>query len=104
MFFKKDATLANTMIHNWAEGFHVRPRTGVIAEENATFVNNYILLRPVRSVQAYPRVYLHGAGARPQFNSIMVGIKESLIDMESYAELAGRGTRDDAISRAFRKS
>lgn len=33
VFLKKGATLANTMIHNWVEGFHVRPRTGVIAEE-----------------------------------------------------------------------
>ena len=99
-FLKKNATLSDTIIHNWAEGFHVRPRTGVIVEEGATFVSNYILLRPVRSVQAYPRVFLRGAGARAQFNSIMVGLKESLIDMGSYVELTGRGTRADAISRA----
>ena len=30
----------------------------------------------------------------------MVGLKESLIDMGSYVELTGRGTRADAISRA----
>lgn len=63
-------------------------------------MNNYILLRPVRSMQAYPRVFLRGAGAQAQFNTIMVGLKESIIDMGSYAELAGRGTRADAISRA----
>jgi len=100
VFLEKGATLAETMIHNWAEGFDVRPRTGVIADEGATFVSNYILLRPVKSVQAYPRVLLRGAGARAQFNSIMVGLKESLIDMGSYVELTGRGTRADAISRA----
>ena len=100
VFLKKGATLSETMIHNWAEGFHVRPRTGVIVEEGATFVSNYILLRPVRSVQAYPRVFLRGAGARAQFNSIMVGLKESLIDMGTYVELTGQGTRADAISRA----
>jgi Fe-S cluster assembly scaffold protein SufB len=100
VFLQKGATLANTMIHNWAEGFHVRPRTGVIVEESATFVNNYMLLRPVRSIQAYPRVFLRGAGGRAQFNSIMVGLKESVIDMGSYAELTGRGTRADAIARA----
>lgn len=100
VFLKKNATLSETMIHNWAEGFHVRPRTGVIVEEGATFVSNYILLRPVRSVQAYPRVFLRGADARAQFNSIMVGLKESFIDMGSYVELTGQGTRADAISRA----
>ncbi|MGZ8375146.1 MAG: SufB/SufD family protein [Nitrospira sp.] len=100
VFLKRNATLSETMIHNWAEGFHVRPRTGVIVEEGATFVSNYILLRPVRSVQAYPRVFLRGADARAQFNSIMVGLNESLIDMGSYVELTGRGTRADAISRA----
>lgn len=71
------------MIHNWAEGFHVPPRTGAIVDDGATHVSNYVLLRPVRSVQAYPRVRLRGAGARAQFNSIMVGVKDSLIDMGS---------------------
>jgi Fe-S cluster assembly scaffold protein SufB len=100
VFLKKGATLAETMIHNWAEGFHVRPRTAAIVDDGATYVNNYILLRPVRSVQAYPRVQLRGAGSRAQFNSIIVGVKDSLIDMGSYVELTGRGTRADAIARA----
>ena len=38
VFLKNGATLAETMIHNWAEEFHVRPRTGAIVEEGATFV------------------------------------------------------------------
>jgi hypothetical protein len=100
VFLKKGAMLAETMIHNWAEGFHVRPRTGALVEEDATFVSNYILLRPVRSVQAYPRVFLRGARSRAQFSSIMVGLKESIIDMGAYVELTGQETRADSIARA----
>ena len=42
------------MIHNWAEEFHVRPRSAAIIEDDATFINNYLLLKPVRSLQSNP--------------------------------------------------
>lgn len=100
VFLKPGATLADTMIHNWAEGFHVRPRPGVIADEGATFLSNYVLLQPVQSMQAYPTVTLRGDRARAQFHNIIVGRKGSVIDMGSRIELRGRGTQAEAVSRA----
>lgn len=99
-YVKRGATLIFHMIHNWAPGFHVRPRTGVVVEEGGTFVNNYILLRPVRSIQTYPTVYLRGRGARAEVNSIVYGLKDSVIDIGSRAVLEAEDTAAEAVSRA----
>ncbi|MGB9866281.1 MAG: SufB/SufD family protein [Bacillota bacterium] len=99
-YVKRGATLIFHMIHNWAPGFHVRPRTGVVVEEGGTFVNNYVLLRPVRSIQTYPTVYLRGRGARAQVNSIVYGLKDSVIDIGSRAILEAPDTGAESVSRA----
>ena len=102
-YIKKGAQLTFTMVHNWAEDFHVRPRTGIVVEEDATFINNYLLLKPVRSIQSYPRAELRGQNARARFNSIIYGQKESELDMGSLIELNGAGTRGESVSRSLGK-
>lgn len=99
-YVKKGAFLSFTMIHNWAEQFHVRPRSAAILEENATFINNYILLKPVRSLQSNPRAILQGKGARTRFNSIIYGQEDSVLDLGTVLELHGENTRGEAVSRA----
>lgn len=100
-FIKKGASLSFTMVHNWAEDFHVRARTGVQVEDEGTFVNNYLLLQPVRSIQAYPRIMLTGRGARARSNTVVFGQKEADLDLGSLIELNGENTSGDAISRAL---
>ncbi len=100
-FIKKGAHLTFTMVHNWAEDFDVRARTGVKVEEDATFVNNYLLLKPVRSIQAYPRCVLEGDRSRSRFNTIVYGQENSELDLGSVIELNGQGTRGESISRAL---
>ncbi len=99
-YIKKGAFLSFTMVHNWAEGFHVRPRSGAILDEDATFINNYILLKPVRSIQSNPRAVLRGRGARARFNSIIYGQGDSVLDLGSVLELQAENTRGEAVSRA----
>jgi hypothetical protein len=101
IFLQRGATLADTMIHNFAAGFHVRPRTGAIVDDGGTFLSHYILLQPVRSVQAYPHVVLRGEGARAQFHNLLVGVKDSLVDIGSRVDLIGRGTQAESTSRAI---
>jgi len=100
-YVKRGATLIFTMIHNWGEEFDVRPRTVAILEEGATFVSNYILLRPVKSLQAYPSAILQGKGARATFNSIIYGRGKSLIDMGSRIILQATDTRGESIARSI---
>lgn len=100
-YVKRGATLIFTMIHNWGEEFDVRPRTTVVLEEEATFVSNYILLRPVRSLQAYPTAILRGRAARATFNSIIYGRGKSLIDMGSRIIFEAPHTRGESIARSI---
>ncbi|MEM4699997.1 MAG: SufD family Fe-S cluster assembly protein [Candidatus Nezhaarchaeales archaeon] len=98
-YVKEGAKLTFTMIHSWAEGLDVRPRTGAVVEEGATFISNYICLRPVRTLQAYPTAYCRGPGARARFNSIIYGAGSSYIDVGSRVVLEDEGCRGEIVSR-----
>lgn len=95
----KGAKLTFTMIHNWSEQFDVRPRTGVTVAEDATYVSNYIMLKPVKSLQTFPVARLVGERARAVFNSIVYGLEDSYIDIGSETSLEAAGTRSEAIAR-----
>jgi Fe-S cluster assembly protein SufB len=56
-YVKKNAKITFTMIHNWAPEVEVRPRSGIIVEENGVFIGNYVCLNPVKDLQMYPVIY-----------------------------------------------
>ncbi|MBN2848738.1 MAG: SufD family Fe-S cluster assembly protein [Coriobacteriia bacterium] len=95
----KGAKLTFTMVHNWAEDFSVRPRTGIVVEEDGVYINNYVLLKPVKSIQAFPVAKLVGDRSTAVFNSIVYGLKDSIIDLGSETQLIGEGSRSEAVAR-----
>lgn len=95
----KGAKLTFTMVHNWAEDFSVRPRTGVIVDDDGVYINNYVLLTPVKSIQSFPVAKLEGKNSTAVFNSIVYGLKDSIIDLGSEAQLIGEGSRSEAVAR-----
>jgi Fe-S cluster assembly scaffold protein SufB len=101
MYVKKGATLNFTMIHNWAEQIGVRPRTVVNVEEGGTYISNYIILKPVRSVQAYPTVRLNGKGAVTRLNTIAIAHPGSELDLGSRAIFNAPETRAELVSRTI---
>jgi Fe-S cluster assembly scaffold protein SufB len=101
MYVKKGATLNFTMIHNWAEQIGVRPRTVVNVEEGGTYISNYIILKPVRSVQAYPTVRLNGKGAVTRLNTIAIAHPGSELDLGSRAIFNAPDTRAELVSRTI---
>jgi Fe-S cluster assembly scaffold protein SufB len=100
-FVKKNAKLSFTMIHHWAEEMMVRPRSIGIVEEGGLFLNNYICMRPVKSLQMYPTTYLKGKGAVARFYSLLVGSPGSELDIGSRFYLQGEDTRAEILSRAI---
>ncbi|MDY0088310.1 MAG: SufD family Fe-S cluster assembly protein [Coriobacteriia bacterium] len=98
-YIGKGASLTFTMIHNWAEQFHVRPRTAIDIDDDGTYVNNYVMLRPVRSIQSFPVARCRGARSRAVFNSIVYGLDDSYIDLGSETLLEGPGSRSEAVAR-----
>lgn len=99
-FIKKNASLNFTMIHRWQQNMDVRPRAAAILEENANFINNYVCLNPVKSLQLYPTAYLNGKNSKASFNSIVLSSKNSDIDIGAKALLNAKGTKAQIITRA----
>jgi len=100
-YVKKNAKISFTMIHNWAENIAVRPRSAYSIEEGGVFLNNYVCLNPVESLQLYPTAYLSGKGAVARFNSILLARPGTHMDVGSKAVLSGRGARCEMIARAL---
>jgi len=100
-YIKKGAKVTFTMIHSWNPEVAVRPRTGVMIEENGLFLSNYVLTKPVRSLQMYPTARCVGENAVVRFNSILVAAPGSSLDVGSRAILDAKGAKTEIISRAI---
>lgn len=100
-YVKKGGKLSFTMIHNWADNFHVRPRTAVVVEEDGMFINNYVLLKPVKSIQAFPVAYIKGERASAKFNTVVYGLKDSYIDLGSRIIFEVPNTRGESVARVI---
>lgn len=100
-FVKKNAKLSFTMIHNWAEEMDVRPRSVARVEEGGLFINNYICMKPVRTIQMYPVTHLVGDNATAMFYSIIVGSPGSNFDIGGRIFLKKPGCRAEIIQRSI---
>ena len=89
------------MVHNWADNFHVRPRTYIVVEEDGSFINNYVLLKPVKSIQSFPVAHLKGDRSSAKFNTVVYGLKDSYIDLGSRIILEGEDTRGESVARTI---
>jgi len=99
-YVKKGAKLTFTMIHNWAEDVAVRPRTAALVEEEGVFLSNYICLKPVKTLQMYPKAELVGRGAIARYNSILFAHPGSHLDVGSRVILKAEGSRAEIVARA----
>ncbi|MCX5834093.1 MAG: SufD family Fe-S cluster assembly protein [Deltaproteobacteria bacterium] len=100
-FVKKNAKLSFTMIHHWAEEMMVRPRSVGMVEEGGLFLNNYICMKPVKSLQMYPTIHLVGKGAVSRFYSLLVGNPGSELDVGGRVFLKAEDTRAEIVARAI---
>ncbi len=102
-YVKKNAKVTFTMIHNWAEGVAVRPRSGTIVEENGVFMSNYICMRPVKTLQMFPTTYCTGENATVRYNTILFAPEGSNMDVGSKVFLRAKGSRAEVVARALTK-
>lgn len=100
-FVKKNAKLSFTMIHHWAEEVLVRPRSVGEVEEGGLFLNNYICMKPVRSLQMYPTTHLVGRGAVARFYSLLVGSPGAQMDVGGRIYLKKPDTRAEIVARTI---
>jgi hypothetical protein len=100
-YVKKNAKLSFTMIHHWAEEMMVRPRSVGQVEEGGLFLNNYISMKPVKSLQMYPTTHLVGKGAVARFYSLLVGSPGSEMDVGGRIFLKEPDTRAEIVARTI---
>lgn len=100
-YIKKGAKITFTMIHSWNPEIAVRPRTVAIVEENGLFLSNYVLMKPVRSLQMYPAARCVGENATVRYNSILIAAEGSSLDVGSRVLLNAKGARTEIVSRAI---
>ncbi|MFC1970678.1 SufD family Fe-S cluster assembly protein [Chloroflexota bacterium] len=100
-YIKRGARVTFTMIHSWNPEIAVRPRTAAIIEEDGLFMSNYLLMKPVHSLQMYPAARCVGENATIRYNSILVAGEGSSLDIGSRAILNAKGARTEIISRAI---
>lgn len=101
MYVKKGGKLTFSMIHDWDESVEVRPRTAIRIEEDGLLTNNYVCLKPAKSIQTNPSAFLEGERATAYFNTIAVGHPGSLLDMGSKVYLNAPNTKTEIISRTI---
>ncbi len=101
IFVKDGASLSFSMIHNWSSKTAVRPRTVAILGKNASYVNNYVLLNPVGTLQSFPVAYLNGENSTCRFNTICLAHKNSDIDTGGSVILNAPGTSAEIMSRSI---
>ncbi|MFP4213984.1 MAG: SufB/SufD family protein [Desulfohalobiaceae bacterium] len=101
IYIKKGAKLTFTMVHNWGEDVDVRPRSAGIVEEDGVFINNYILLKPVKSAQLYPNIQLNGRNATAVSNSIIATPPGSYVNSGSKVSLNAPDTRAEIVARTI---
>lgn len=102
-YVKKGGKLTYTMIHSWSEGIDVRPRTGVVLEDSASFINIYINVNPAKSIQTMPIVYLNGINSRASLISVVLASGNSFFDIGGAAYLKGDRSRAEITSKNIAK-
>lgn len=100
-YIKKGAKVTFTMIHNWNPEIAVRPRSGAVVEEGGMFLSNYVLMKPVRSLQMYPTAICLGENSVVRYNSVLVATPGSHLDVGSRTILNAKKARTEIISRAI---
>ncbi|MCL2141209.1 MAG: SufD family Fe-S cluster assembly protein, partial [Dehalococcoidia bacterium] len=100
-FIKKGAKVTFTMIHSWSPDVEVRPRTSAIIEQDGLFMSNYVIMRPVHSLQSNPLAHCVGESATVRFNSVIVATPGSKIDVGSRAILSAKGAKTEMIARTI---
>lgn len=100
-FVKKNASLTFTMVHNWSDEVAVRPRSAGVVEEGGKFLSNYVLLKPVKDLQMYPKITMAGPNSIARFNSVVVATEGSHLDMGNRVIMDAPNTRCEIIARTI---
>lgn len=99
-YIGKGAKFISTMVHDWGPEFVVRPRTGTIVDDDATYVSNYYSVNPARDIQMNPFSHLKGKNANAKYMSILASFPNTYSDIGGTVLLDGENSGAELVSRA----
>jgi len=102
-YIGRKATVTFTMIHSWNKATHVRPRTGVIVEEEGKFISHYVNVGEISSLQTFPKVRLSGSNSTASLISTIVGKGSAMIDVGGEIIFEAENCRGEVSSRNLAK-
>ncbi|MBQ3685740.1 MAG: SufD family Fe-S cluster assembly protein [Candidatus Methanomethylophilaceae archaeon] len=100
IFVGDNANLTFSMIHSWGKQTGVRPRTNCVVGKNSNYVNNYVIMNPVGSLQSFPVATL-GENSSATYNTVCVAFEGSDIDTGGMVNLNGKGSKAEIMSRSI---
>lgn len=96
----KGAKLISTMVHNWGPEFVVRPRSGTIVDDDATYVSNYYSVKPARDIQTSPLTRLDGKNASAKYMTVLACLEDTYSDIGGTVMMNGENSSAELVSRA----
>ncbi|MEM2137207.1 MAG: SufD family Fe-S cluster assembly protein [Candidatus Methanomethylicia archaeon] len=102
-YIKSGGKLNYIMAHSWSEGVDVRPRTGVMVEDDASFNYIYININPVNTLQSMPIVHLNGKNSKANLFSVVSASSNGYFDIGGAVYLEGENSRAEIVSKSIAK-
>lgn len=99
IYVRRNAKLSFTMVHKWGSGMDVRPRTGILVEENGTILYNYVLIGEVKTIQSYPMAVL-ADGSRISTNNVVYLSGNSNVDLGGGVTMKGSGSTAELLTNS----
>ena len=96
----KNATLINTMVHNWGPEFEIRSRSATSVDDEGTYTSNYCSLNLGKSVQLSPFTHLKGKNSSAKYTTIVLGNKGTFADLGGRVLLSGENSGAEIMARA----
>ncbi|PID92434.1 MAG: SufBD protein [Bacteroidetes bacterium] len=96
----KGAKLVSTMIHNWGSEFVVRPRSGTIVEDDATYVSNYYAVKPAKNIQSNPFTHIKGKRSSAKYMSVLASFPDTYSDFGGTVLIEGEDSGAELVARA----
>ena len=100
IYVGEGAEVTFNLVHNFQQGFHVRPKVGVMVEKNGTYIENYIERGRPESSQLFPTVILRGENSRAELRSFFFARGSSDMDIGGGIIFTGEGSKGEVVSRA----
>ncbi|MGV8146562.1 MAG: SufD family Fe-S cluster assembly protein [Alkaliphilus sp.] len=95
-----NAQLTSTMLHNWGKEVNVYPRSATIVDDYGKYTSNYICLNPASEVLSSPVTKLEGVHSSAKYLTVVLGAKNSVIDIAGDIHLNGKYSTAELTHRA----